>query len=319
MGINTKLKLAGLALTIVAQQSGAAAISSFDQYTLELLNQMRTNPQAAADSYLSGNLNEGLPAGTISSSAKQPLAWDLNLVTAAQGHTSDMITNNFFAHTGSDGRSPFQRMGDAGYTIQTAGENLSTSGNSSLLAITADLTRQMNIDLFVDSGIAGRGHRTSMLNNDFESVGISVGFSSSYTPLNGLPSGVVTVDFGANSNGAFLTGVAYDDLDSDNFYSPGEGLGGLTVTAYDAGTNNIVASTTTLEAGGYTLDLGAGLYDIEITGALGQVFEQGIVLENENIKLDYNNYNVSAVPVPAAIWLFASSLIGFGAFSKRRT
>jgi hypothetical protein len=313
-------KLAGLALTIVAQQSGAAVISSFDQYTLELLNQMRANPQSSANSYLSGNLNEGLPAGTISSSAKQPLAWDLNLVTAAQGHTSDMISNNFFNHTGSDGRNPFQRMNDAGYIYQSAGENLSTRGDSALTGITADLTRQMNIDLFVDSGVPNRGHRTSMLNNNFESVGISVGFSSSYSPLGGLPGGIVTVDFGANSNGAFLTGVAFDDQDSDNFYSPGEGLGGLTVTAYDAGTNNIVASTTTLEAGGYTLDLGNGLYDIEITGDLGRVFEPGIVLGDENIKIDYNNYNVvSAVPVPAAIWLFASSLIGFGAFSKRRT
>ena len=60
----------------------------------------------------------------------------------------------------------------------------------------------------------------------------------------------------------------------------------MTVTAYDAGTNNVVATTATLDAGGYTLDLGTGLYDIEITGALGQVFEQGIVLGNENIKLD---------------------------------
>ncbi len=316
MGINTKL--AGFVLTIVAQQSGAAVISSFDQYTLELLNQMRVNPQAAANTYLSGNLNEGLPAGTISSTAKQPLAWDLNLVTAAQGHTSDMISNNFFAHTGSDGRSPFQRMNDAGYNFQTAGENLSTRGDSTLTAITAELTKQMNIDLFVDSGVSGRGHRTNMLSNNFESVGISVGFSSSYTPLGGLPGGVVTVDFGANSNGSFLTGVAYNDLDSDNFYSPGEGLGGLTVTAYNAGTSDVVAATTTLDAGGYTLNLGNGLYDVEITGALGRVFEQGIVLGDENIKLDYNNYNVSAVPVPAAIWLFASSLIGFGVFSKRR-
>ncbi len=317
MGINTKL-VAGLALTIVAQQSGAATISSFDQYTLELLNQMRANPQAAANTYLSGDLNEGLAAGTISTTAKQPLAWDLNLVASAQGHTSDMISNNFFAHTGSDGRSPFQRMNDAGYNFLTAGENLSTRGDSTLTAITAELTKQMNIDLFVDSGVTGRGHRTSMLNNNFESVGISNGFSSAYTPLGGLPGGVVTVDFGANNNGSFLTGVAFDDIDADNFYSPGEGLGGLNVVVFEAGTQNIVASTTTLDAGGYTLDLGAGLYDLEITGDLGQLFEQGIVLGNENIKIDYNNYNVSAVPVPAAIWLFASSLIGFGVFSKRR-
>ena len=312
-----KTKLFTLAIMLVTQQAGA--VTAFDQYTLELLNQFRADPQAAANTYLSGNLNEGLATGTISSAAKQPLAWNQNIVTAAQGHTTDMINNNFFDHPGDDGRSPGQRLTDAGYSWQTFGENLSARGQTGLSNVTAAITEQMNIDLFVDSGVAGRGHRTSMMNNSFESVGISVGFSPSFTPLNGFPSNLVTVDFGANSDGAFLTGVAYDDGDKNNFYTPGEGLAGLDVVAFLAGTNNVAAQTTTLDAGGYALDLGDGTYDLEITGGLGRLFLEDIVLGNENVKFNYNNTTVATVvPVPAAVWLFATGLLGFASISKRR-
>lgn len=330
MGINTKLS--GLAIMLTATQAGAAPIGAFDQYTLELINGFRANPQAAANTHLSGNLNEGLAPGTISAAAKQPLAWNQNIVNAAQGHTADMINNNFFGHTGSDSRSPGERLTAAGYNWQTFGENLSTRGQTGLSDVTAAISEQMNTDLFIDSGVAGRGHRTSMLNNDFESVGISVGYSPSFSPLNGLPSSVATINFGANSDGAFLTGVAYDDGDQNDFYTPGEGLAGLDVVAFAAGTMNEVASTTTLAAGGYTLDLGMGTYDLEITGGLGRLFLEDIVLGDENVKVDYTNTTVATnpdptnpnptdpavVPVPAAAWLFATGLLGFASISKRR-
>ncbi len=314
-----KTKLSGLAIFLVAQQVSAAPISSFDQFTLELLNSVRANPQAFADTHLAGNLNEGLSAGTIGAGARQPLAWNLNLVSAAQGHTNDMINNNFFAHNGSNGKTPTQRMVDAGYTAPfSGGENLSTRGQSGLSSVTAEITEQMNIDLFVDEGVAGRGHRINMLNGNYESVGISVGFSPSFTPLQGYPSDVVTLDFGAKaSQGAFLTGVAYNDANTNNFYTPGEGLGGLSVLAYQAGTTNLVKSTTTLEAGGYALDLGAGVYDLQIAGSLGGLFIQNITLGSQNLKFDYTQATVAAVPVPAAVWLFASGLLGIGGFRSK--
>lgn len=313
--MNIRTKLSTLVIMLVAQQAGA--VTAFDQYTLELLNQFRTDPQTAANTYLSGNLNEGLAAGTISSAAKQPLAWNQNIVTAAQGHTTDMINNNFFDHPGDDGRSPGQRLTDAGYTWQTFGENLSARGQTGLSSVTAAITEQMNIDLFVDSGVAGRGHRTSMMNNSFESVGISVGYSPAFTFSSGtFPANLVTIDFGANGDGAFLTGVAYDDSDTNEFYTPGEGLGGLNVVAFEAGTNTVAGQTTTLDAGGYTLDLGQGTYDLEIIGGLGRLFIGGIDLGNENQKFDYNNSTV--VPVPAAVWLFATGFLGFASISKRR-
>lgn len=312
--MDIKMKLAGLSLLLIAQQSDAAVITAFDQYMLELLNQFRAAPQAAANTYLSGNLNEGLAAGTITTTSKQPLAWDLSLVNAAQAHTQDMIANNFFAHQGSNGSSPFQRMTDAGYSFQTAGENLSTRGQTGLSSVTAAITAQMNVDLFVDAGVDGRGHRTNMMNGNFESVGISVGHSSSFSPLGNLPSNLVTLDFGANANGPFLTGVAYNDLDANNFYTPGEGLAGVSILAYHAGTTNLAGSTTSLDAGGYALNLGNGAYDLQINGTLGQMFVPGIVLSGQNVKLDYT---AATVPLPAATWLFGSTLIGMVGMRRR--
>src|SRR5262249_17896287 len=46
------------------------------------------------------------------------------LARVAQAHAQDMADNDFFDHTGSDGRSTFQRLRDAGYNYRLAAENL---------------------------------------------------------------------------------------------------------------------------------------------------------------------------------------------------
>jgi uncharacterized protein YkwD len=46
------------------------------------------------------------------------------LMSIAQAHSQDMATHDFFQHEGSDGRTPFQRMNDAGYRYRRAAENI---------------------------------------------------------------------------------------------------------------------------------------------------------------------------------------------------
>jgi uncharacterized protein YkwD len=46
------------------------------------------------------------------------------LAQVAQAHAQDMADHDFFDHTGSDGRTPFQRMRDAGYNYSVAAENI---------------------------------------------------------------------------------------------------------------------------------------------------------------------------------------------------
>ncbi|MGC8640918.1 MAG: CAP domain-containing protein, partial [Isosphaeraceae bacterium] len=108
-----------------------------EQYMLELVNQARMNPQAMAQQitsnlspdvqatlqYYNVNLNATIQA-ISSSPAKPPLAWNADLASAAQGHSNDMVANQYQSHTGSDGSSAAQRMQSAGYTgASTTGEN----------------------------------------------------------------------------------------------------------------------------------------------------------------------------------------------------
>lgn len=263
---------------------------------LELINRARANPQAEADLYLDGNLNEGLAPETISAEAKQPLVSVAALNAAAQGHTQDMIENGFFSHTGSDGSSPSARMTNAGYDWNGAGENLVTRTNYSP-DVTAANTLQMHIDLLVDSGIDDRGHRLILMNPSYTSIGISIRHTESYAALRGLPSDVCTQDFGyilsGSLSGPFLTSVAYDDADGDGFYTPGEGLGGLNVTVYEGGSATEAGSTATMTSGGYGLELAPGSYDVEIGGPLGTLFQENVELGSANVKLDYTNDTVT--------------------------
>jgi uncharacterized protein YkwD/uncharacterized membrane protein required for colicin V production len=88
-----------------------------------------------------------------------PLAMDAALRALARAHAADMFAQGYFSHTGRDGRSPFDRMHDAGIGYTTAGENLA-------LAPTTDFAHQGLMN--------SPGHRANILNPDFHRVGIGV-------------------------------------------------------------------------------------------------------------------------------------------------
>ena len=52
------------------------------------------------------------------------LSVDANLTLAAQLHSEDMARQNYFAHDSLDGRSPFDRIAQAGYLYSEAAENI---------------------------------------------------------------------------------------------------------------------------------------------------------------------------------------------------
>lgn len=54
----------------------------------------------------------------------RPLLKDARLVEAARAHALDMAVNRYFAHESQDGRSPFTRMAQAGYSGFAAAENI---------------------------------------------------------------------------------------------------------------------------------------------------------------------------------------------------
>lgn len=52
------------------------------------------------------------------------MCYNGKLIAAAITHTSDMVQNNFFSHTGSDGSSASNRVFREGYQWSNVGENI---------------------------------------------------------------------------------------------------------------------------------------------------------------------------------------------------
>ncbi len=87
-----------------------------------------------------------------------PLAVSAQLTAAAQGHSQDMATNDFFSHTGSNGSSPWQRIEATGYRYSAAAENIAYG------ASTAAAVMQM--------WMGSSGHRGNILNCGLREIGV---------------------------------------------------------------------------------------------------------------------------------------------------
>ncbi|HYO08723.1 MAG TPA: CAP domain-containing protein [Tepidisphaeraceae bacterium] len=267
----------------------AAAIpTAYDQYLVELLNRARANPTAEAARHNIA-LNEHLPAGTISSAPKQPLAINPLLNDAARKHTQWMIDTDTFSHTGEGKSNPQSRMAAAGYNFPvndtwTYAENLAMRSMSWTPDLTA-VTAQLHSDLFEDFTVENRGHRINIMDGNQREIGVGV-LTGGWGGMNGV---VASEDFAARSNDYYLTGVAYTDATTDDdFYTPGEGLGGVAITAKRK-SDNATFSTETWPSGGYSLKLAPGTYTVTGTATAlgGTITTDNVLVGAQNVKMDF--------------------------------
>lgn len=292
----------------------AINLSPAEQLYLELTNRARMNPAAEAARF-GIDLNEGLPAGTISAAPKQPLAPNNSLSDAIRKHVQELIDFDFFSHSGRNGSSVQNRVEAQGYTNWTGlGENLAYKGTTGPVNLTQFVT-ELHEGLFVDEQIANRGHRVVMLTASYKELGSGVVTGD----FQGFNAAMIGQDFGSRSGNAFLTGVAYTDLvTTDNFYTPGEGIGGVVITATGtAGT----FSTTSGAAGGYALPLPAGTYSVTVasTALGGTRVYAGVNVGTTNAKLDFTPGNAPATPViPDPVPTTAIDSSFFNAFTGPR-
>jgi uncharacterized protein YkwD len=91
---------------------------------------------------------------------------DPALRRAARLHSADMAENNYFDHNSQDGRSPWQRMGEAGYTGQPAAENIAAGNRTA--AATFEQWRQSD------------GHCRNMMAQNANEIGIGYAEGGSY-------------------------------------------------------------------------------------------------------------------------------------------
>lgn len=246
------------------------ALTANEQLLLELINRARLDPLGEAARY-GIDLNQGLDPGTLDGSAKQVLAANDFLNTAAEGHATWMLNTNTFDHIGAGGSSPGARMASAGYNFTgswTWGENISWRGTTG----TPDLEGWIyshHEGLFRSSG-----HRENILNGTFREAGLSQE-QGVFTTNRDYNASMVVEKFAKSGSAYFITGVVYDDTDSNAFYTPGEGVGSRSVAVTGE------ASTSTSAAGGYAIATTSGAKTV----TLGAVSVE-LQLNGENAKLD---------------------------------
>lgn len=358
------LRLSGLACAAAAGTlAGGQTVepTEYDQYALELVNRARANPagevtRTAADAvsrpgifgslYVpyrgAPGLNEGPPrlggqTYTIPAAAKQPLAFNPQLMAAARSYAAVCQANNNISHSYNDGgTTPDARMRSRGYVpafpmadalqlpngsyTAPGSEMLSYMAHSSPWTSTpqgADLRMQaVNVaqhGLFVDTAAEGRGHRMTMMAGSFREAGIAFdfgtdpgGFYSSYAAY--------TLSFRQGS-GPFITGVAYRDMNGDGFYTPGKGeaLGQVDVTVRRA-SGEVAATVKTSASGGYAAVVPAnGTYTVVFSGQGIAKTVPGIAVADLNRKVDClvgaNEPPVTPAFVISEVSLSGSSLV----------
>ncbi len=276
--------------------AAAGGPSDQQQYLLQLINEARTSPAAAAAQisneitpqvsatlqYYNVNLQTAL--NTISSATPQPpLAWNGDLANAAQGQSQYMADNQIQTHTGAGGSSPQDRMTAAGYS------NITSSAEDAYAYATSP-TQAMEAFL-IDWGVPSDGHRINIQQpgvapqNAFTDAGVGIvqtdPSNSSFGPE------VITEDFARSSTSSpQLVGVAYNDNSGTNFYQPGEGQGGVQIDAVNLQTGQVF-STQTWASGGYELPLAAGQYRI-VASVNNTVFQTtNVTISNVNVEQDF--------------------------------
>jgi uncharacterized protein YkwD len=125
-----------------------ALLPRFDGLVLERPGRpfLRTEEGAAA-------VQEAVAALRSAGSA-QPLAWSAGLARAAGDHVRDQGPVGGTEHEGTDGSDPARRMERYGQWRGAVAENIAYGENSA---------REVVLQLLIDDGVPGRGHREALL------------------------------------------------------------------------------------------------------------------------------------------------------------
>ena len=280
----------------------APTMTDSEQYMLELVNRARSNPGAEA-ARLGIGLNSGLPDGTITTAAKQPLAPQQQLITAAGVHSQDMLDRDYFDHTTKTVGTTFsQRVTNAGYIWSGVAENIGYA------AIQSEASQTDYINEIHDGLIRSSGHRENIMAPAFEELGIGAKLGSFHPPGNPATfqfTEMVTQDFGRRNLDPYITGVVYTDANNNNLYTIGESIRSGTVSAVNVATGAVFSDTIGV-SGAYGFVVPAGTYTVTSTFTLNnanQSFQKpgNIVVGTDNVKVDFETN--SGVLVPLAISL----------------
>ncbi|MFV0359861.1 CAP domain-containing protein [Tropicimonas sp.] len=253
----------------------SSSLTAAEQYLIELINRARLDPLGEAARY-GIRLNDDLPAGTLSGGSRQVLAPNSALAEAATNHSKWMLDNDVFSHTGAGGSRSYQRMDSAGYDFTgawSAGENISVRGSTGSISLNGAIESHHR-GLFLSAG-----HRVNILRDNFQEIGIGQVAGKFEQDGKTYNSSMLTENFARSGNSVFLTGVVYDDLNNNRFYTIGEGRSGTVFSANGQ-------STKSMSAGGYALELTAADW-VDVAVRRGDMSAAARVdMSSGNVKLD---------------------------------
>ena len=242
-----------------------------EQHYLELINRARANPAAEGHrlasstdpniistySYFGVNLTQ-MQSEMSALPVAPPLAMNAKLLQSSRAHSDDQFANAFQGHTGTNGSHIPDRMTAAGYSSSFYAENVYAYSKSTGFG-------HAGFEVDWGSGSGGmqsdRGHR-AIVHAGFREVGIGIREGTNGSGTGAVGPQIVTQDFAiaAGTTTPFVTGVAFYDVNGNNFYDPGEGIGGVTVNVDGAGYHAVTAAS-----GGYAVPVPLGAASRTVT------------------------------------------------------
>lgn len=91
--------------------------------------------------------------------AAAAVRWSTQLEAAAQAHSQDMASKNYFDHTGLDGSGPAQRARAQGYPSSFIGENIAAG--------------QQTLRSTLEGWLTSPGHCANLMSADYQDMGLA--------------------------------------------------------------------------------------------------------------------------------------------------
>jgi uncharacterized protein YkwD len=185
-------------LTSAAAQSEEAFTDEMESEFLEWVNSARANPleMVATVGLDPDQVLADLPElYDVLTRGLAPLRSNYRLTDSARSHTRDMLENDFYGYDSQDGRTPDDRIFEAGYVADMTDESLGILGFFNFIDPT-DAVSQIFSAVYRDELNPERTRPRNILDPEFEDVGI--GFGAGKLTLKGVSFNVylVTCDFG---------------------------------------------------------------------------------------------------------------------------